>query len=812
MNKLKLLLVFLLFVSLTLSAQEEKVEGLITNAVTGEKLAFVNILINEGHFGGTTDIDGKFKIISNEKIEKLTFSYVGFEKQTINIVDINTFFKIKMQPISIELNEIVILPGINPAHRIIDSVLTYRNQNNPEKLDAFTYTIYDKMVLTIDTGNYKEWNYNNERLNPDTLAVKKNLLDDFLQKRDFFIMETVTERSFMLPDRNMENIIATKMSGMKDPLFIYLLSEVQSTSFYLDMIHIFDKNYVNPISNGSLRKYLFILESTTPVENHDTIFTISYRPFINTNFDGLKGVLTIHSDGWAIQNVKAEPSEQNRGLSIKIQQLYEKVDDTHWFPTQLNTDLIFYSAAIQNGNRQYPILGVGKSYLKNIVINPELSSKQFSNIAIDVDPYAGERDDAFWNDYRVNSLTERVKATYSFMDSVSKEVNFDRLAGVYESLMSGAIPIGMVNLDLDKIIDFNDAQGFYLGIGVSTNQKFSRVAKIGGFWGYGFGNQTANFGLNTEFVLNRFRDLVVSFNASRKTEAFGSFSPFLGSNYVWNSNSYKNFFVNRTTLSDIAEIQLAFRALKHFKFFANFGISEKSVRNYSFVPDAETALNKFRFTNFALSTRFAFKEKFLQSTKGIKSLGTKYPIVWLSYTRGLKDVFGGEYNYNKYEFQLDKSWYIRYLGKTSIVVQAGFVDGEIPLFETFNMHGTWHNFDLYAPTSFATMRVNEFFSDRFAALYFTHNFGKLLFKKGKFQPEFIFATNIGWGDISNQAYHSDIEFKSMNKGYYESGLLIDLFNFQLVKLGVGAFYRYGPYSFSQEWKNFGWKYSLTIGL
>lgn len=809
----KILFVLFLFVSLSLSAQEESVSGSIRNAVTGEKLAFVNIMVNEGRFGGTTDIDGKFTIKSSEKVKKLTFSYVGFEKLTIDIQDVNDFFEIKMQPISIDLDEVVVLPGINPAHRIIDSVLAHRNQNNPEKLESFTCTIYDKMVLTIDTGNYcyiKK--HDTEKQLSDTVANKESKLIEFLDERDFFIMETVTERSFMSPDKNKENVLATKMSGMKDPFFIYLLSEVQSTSFYVDMIHIFNKNYVSPISPGSQKKYLFILESAMPLENHDTIFTISYRPFINTNFDGLEGVLTIHSDGWAIQNVKANPYKGDKGLSIRIQQLYEKIDGIQWFPVQLNTDLIFYSAALVNGNKQYPILGVGKSYLKDIVINPELDKKQFSNISIDVDPYAGERDDSYWNDYRIDSLTERVKATYGFMDSVSKEVDFDRLARVYESLMLGAIPIGKINLDLDKIINFNNAQGFYLGLGLSTNQKFSRVVKIGGFWGYGFGDKTANFGLNTEFTLNRFKEMTFKVSASRESVPFGGFAQFSGSNFVWSGNSYKNFFVNRVTLSDMAEMQFAFRALQHFKFFVKLGIHEKTATNYTFEPDAQTQLNKFRFTNVKLNMRFAFKEKFMQTTKGIQSMGTDYPVVWFGYTRGLKNVLGGEYNYNKYEFQLDESWYIRYLGKTNIVVQMGFIDGKLPLTEYFNMPGTWSNFELYAPQSFATMRINEFFSDRFAALYFTHNFGKLLFKKGKFQPQFIIATNIGWGDISNTEYHSEIEVNSMNKGYYESGLLIDLINIKIAKLGVGAFYRYGPYSYSQEWKNFGWKYTLTIGL
>ena len=46
-----------------------------------EPLAFVNILINEDYQNGVvTDINGKFKINSDQAIQTLTLSYVGYEK------------------------------------------------------------------------------------------------------------------------------------------------------------------------------------------------------------------------------------------------------------------------------------------------------------------------------------------------------------------------------------------------------------------------------------------------------------------------------------------------------------------------------------------------------------------------------------------------------------------------------------------------------------------------------------------------------------------------------------------------------------
>jgi hypothetical protein len=52
-------------------------------------------------------------------------------------------------------------------------------------------------------------------------------------------------------------------------------------------------------------------------------------------------------------------------------------------------------------------------------------------------------------------------------------------------------------------------------------------------------------------------------------------------------------------------------------------------------------------------------------------------------------------------------------------------------------------------------------------------------------------------------------FRSMEKGYYEAGLLIDkLFNLNTSGFGIGAFYNYGPYASPYAEKNI----TLKIGI
>ncbi len=98
------------------------------------------------------------------------------------------------------------------------------------------------------------------------------------------------------------------------------------------------------------------------------------------------------------------------------------------------------------------------------------------------------------------------------------------------------------------------------------------------------------------------------------------------------------------------------------------------------------------------------------------------------------------------------------------------------------------------------MQINEFICDQFALLFFTHNFGKF-FKTKYFSPEFIFATNVGWGN------------PGMKDGFYESGLVLDnMLKIGVSKFGLGVYYRYGANSYDNVADNFAYKLKLAISF
>ena len=150
-----ILIVLLALACFNLKAQQTyTISGKVIDAETKESLAFVNIIQTGTRYGISTDIDGKFTLHSDKPINAIMLTYVGYYPLQYSIPSGKyDNLLISLQKKTIDLNEVVILPTINPAHRIIDSVLANRYQNDPEKLKTFSYTSYEKTIFTakLDT-------------------------------------------------------------------------------------------------------------------------------------------------------------------------------------------------------------------------------------------------------------------------------------------------------------------------------------------------------------------------------------------------------------------------------------------------------------------------------------------------------------------------------------------------------------------------------------------------------------------------------------------------------------------------------------
>ncbi|MEN9348107.1 MAG: hypothetical protein RLZZ77_1618 [Bacteroidota bacterium] len=781
--------------------------GRVLDEKTKEPLAFVAIGEVGSTRGGYSDIDGKFAIEVSGNGAQLRMALVGYDEKTVVFAgqDPQDYF---LKSNSYNLSEVVIRPGENPAERIMKKVIAERDANNPEGDRSFNYKSYNKFVFTTDIDSTK-------------LAAKAQQDTSMREMAKFFaeshlmLMESVTERKYSPPGRTVENILANKISGLTSPDFAMLATELQSFSFYTETFKVNDINYLSPLASSAVRKYLFILEDTTFV-GLDTVYTISFRPRRHFNFEALKGQLFISTNGYALQQVIAEPNEQEEGINIRIQQNYNRISNK-WFPYQLNVDMTLPGASV-NG---VPMKGEGRSYVSDVNFDLDFSKRDFGPIVLMMEKDAKVKTDAEWDSLRFVPLNEKEKNTYRFIDSLGKEANLDKKVKMLEMALTGKIPIGKISLDLGRILSANAYEGFRLGIGAHTNDFLSPYWSVGGYYGYGFKDKAGKYGADFQVNLYRKRNAwlkVLYENDVREMTAGQLERPFGG----LLAQGYYPVFVSRMDRYEKTELLLhgrlignvtgqAFLNRQFIQAFSDYGFTYLTADNVSLVK------TEYATTEAGFWMRWAPGERLARMGNREIRLGGRWPVLYLKYTQGLKDVLEGEFAYRRVDAMIEKTFKITNVGELSIRSYAGFTEDDLPLSFLYNARGTNSiNYaeqkfvGIAAPFTFETMRTNEFAHSEFVAVHVRHQFKELLLKTEKFRPYISIVHNMLWGRLNNASQHS-IATKSANKGFFESGLVLDnLMKSGFTGLGLGFFYRYGPEQLPVARDNFAAKVSMYI--
>ncbi|GHA66051.1 DUF5686 and carboxypeptidase-like regulatory domain-containing protein [Pontibacter akesuensis] len=790
-------------ISGTSLAQLRQVEGTVRDAATGERLPFVSITVNEGETGTTTNLEGEYRLRHEQPIRNLRFSYVGYLPQVVypdSVASIN----VQLQPTSAQLQEVVVLgTGENPAHRIIRLATQHREQNRLQSLNSYTYRTYNKFILTATDVAELELR--------DTLALSKRdstylKMRSLLQNQHLFLLESITDYAFLQPNFTKETILATRVSGLQQPSFGVVAAEARDFSVYDDLPVFFGKRYLSPLSPGSTRKYKFVLQETLE-QGQDTVFVISFRPEQGKNFEGLEGLLYINSAGWAVQNVIAASAGDDDKRNIKLQQQYERVGPQQkWFPTELDVELTVPQISL-SGHQPYARM---RTYITNINLSPTLKRSEFGVVALKQEPNANRQPESFFQTYRPDSLSELEQRTYTRLDSVGRAQKLDRTIRTMEYLLNKQIPIGPLSLDLNRVLKFSDFEGLRLGLGAHTNERLSERFKIGGYWGYGFKDDEAKYGADASVILSQPMALQL------KAVYYEDVLETGGHRLAFEEERGLLGNLRRAVLPEMdytthKSVALRGRVQRYLQ--AQVQLRQEE-RRPTLLGQENTALPEFDLTEAVISFRYAPGEKYMQQFNRLMAMPQQeHPVLWLQYTRGIEGFLDGDYGYNKYETRLQQLFRHRTFGESSFILAAGLVAGNAPLVTRFNGYGSYNpEYKVYTGAGFETMQPYEFFSDRYAALFFSQNFGKRLFNTRFFAPDLVAVTNIGIGSMDESLQElPENSYTSMRKGFFESGLLLNnIISSPFSGIGVGAFYRYGPYALEREKDNLRIKLTATL--
>jgi hypothetical protein len=554
----------LFLVPVACMSQADRINGVVIDSATQLPVAFAGVRIKGTQKGVLTDIDGRFSLTRMPGNSHLIISHIGYVLKEITSTRDTALVEILLARKNEALEEVIVSSNLNPAHRIILLMQERRKQNDPLHLPSYFYNAYTVAGMGLGPGIYRlareqrDKARANTKSQPKPKAVnppRKLSANDSLMLRAqraaavtlfnnyMFVAESYTERKYRYSRKTKETVLATKVSGIKNPVFAVTTGDFQNFGFYMDHAKLLNKTYTTPIINGSINLYKFSLREVIPHEK-DTTWVITYEPKKNRNFDGLRGILYINSDNYAIENVTASPAdEKDMFITFRLQQKYERINGK-WFPKQFNS----YMAQRDLAKDSVLFYWDTRTYLTNIDLTRSFPLSDFSDVTIEIPQDAGKKTEEEWKQFRVDSLPQKEKATYRAYDSMPPK--FSQTLNTFNDLTTllalQAISWGKTDIPFRYLVSgINSYEKLRLGFGVQTNTLLSKWVSAGGYIGYGLGDNAWKYGGNLAFTFNRRTHTELRFSFKQDLQEPGVVPFFTENATLYSNNVLRSLYTSR---------------------------------------------------------------------------------------------------------------------------------------------------------------------------------------------------------------------------------------------------------------------------
>jgi hypothetical protein len=829
---MRIIAFLILLIGITAQAQAP-VKGIVKDSKTNTPLAFATIIPQNGKTT-VTDVDGRFVIENKDNITHFTVTYTGYEPQVVQ-VDGKKSYKVSLRARSEEMNELVI-SSVNPAKELIKLAIKAKKDNDPQKkLNSYRYKTYDRLVVTANPDSiagvldsifiYEKVGRRFEKIDSSDFKFKK-----MIEKQHLYQTEKVSEFIFNKEQGLKENVLATRMAGFKQPLYEIIALKLQSYSVYND-IDLVETKYAGPLANDALSEYSYRILDTVTIDNRET-YMVYFTPKRVKKKYKLEGILYLDSATY--------------GIAQAVYRVKNVMDVTasHFFKYEKDLDLWFPDSKtlkIVKGNNKDDIKILGET-IKFDAVDKDLANrkkeasdfvyllsessnfdKEFNipltikhaSVAIEIKQAATSQPESYWNQFRTDTLDSRSIKTYAALDSLITKENWEQRIILGRNILNGYLPLGPVNLDLRQVIKYNVHEGIRLGLGGITNDKFSKIFRISGYGAYGTKDGRFKYSLGAALRVGNFSNswIGASYTDDIREIASTSFatdkrrfkiydSRPLNVSTFYNYQSWEGYIESRLLAKTDTRLQLT-RTRVDPRF------------DYIFRPGNGNEYTVYNLTTATASLQWNPFSDFMQTPTGRVEIEKRFPQFAFQFTHSIAGILDSDFTFSKMDFRT--VYEKKYLNgqKTSFLLQTGIAVGDTPLTHLYSAQPNNRDKEsvlarlrFAGKNSFETMYFNEFFSSQYVILQAKHGLGKYtLFNKVKLAP--VVVTRFAWGNMEDKADHEGIEFNTLEKGYYESGLELN----EIYKvIGITAFYRYGPYHLPEFSRNISLKVSITLNL
>ncbi len=786
----------LLIASPAIFSQTRILRGTVKDIHSSESIPFASIQLKKARTGKLTDSAGQFSLPLNQLIpDTLEVTYVGYQDYLLPVDNlllskaVNGVIEISiLMERGKYMSEVVVRKKVDRGLMMWRRIVRRKPFNDRYRFNNFSYELYNKLELDIK-------NLNKQKMQHLRLLKNFKFIFDNTDTTDgtpvfpVYLTETLSDYYYQKdPLKRREVIKASNTIGMHNESVSRMLGGMdQNVNFYSNFIPVFDKQFISPISDNGDAYYKYRVLDSQFVAGRRLIHMtfIPKRKGENT----FEGDFWIHDTTFAVQKMNLRLSKQaniNFIEQLSLIQEYKLTGDSIWF---LYKDKFIADISPLGGNR-FSFIGRKTTTYKNVVVNraevvAELSKNKILEETILPDS-ARNKTEQFWQNARHESLSKSEAGVYKMVDTLLQLPAFRRTREAIYFIAVGFLNIGKFEIGpWYNWVTYNSQEGLRLRWDLGTNKYFSKKWWLHAYAAYGFGDRRFKYKMEALYLLSKNPRSSLSLSYKKDID--------YGQTY-YDEISQDNIFALAIRKSGVP-IKFLMIDEKKIEFYkeSKSGIAVQLSGSHKIFEPLRNLPPKELFNSslgngdlssaeIGIKIRYAFLEKFLESTFNRISLGSPNPILELRYSKGLSGLFNSQFDYSKLSAGISHYKKIAPLGSIYYNVFAGKTFGILPYMLLDIAPGNEVYF--YNKYAFNLMNRYEYVHDQYAGVNIEHNIGSGLFrfipllKKLKFRQ--FYSARVLWGSLKeentkyNTAAGGVFPFHTLNgKTYLEVGTGVD---------------------------------------
>ncbi len=803
----------------TLGVNAQQIQGVITDAETGESVPFASVVYKGHNVAVISDIDGKYSI-SRHIGWNITFSAVGYKTRIVQIgPKTKARLNIKLKPDRQQLDEVTVRSKRghysrknNPAVELMKRVVAAKKKTDLSLNDYYQYNKYEKITLSLndlkpeqlETGVFKKHPWLLDQVEVSNVSNKMIL--------PLSVDETVSQKIYRRDPHAEKTIITGQTSKGVNDLFqtgdiinTVIKDVFTDIDLYQDHIRLLQYPFISPISKEGIGFYRYYIEDTLAIER-DSCIHLHFLPN-NMHDMGFRGDLYILKDSSLhvrrCEMTIPDQSTVNFAKNVKIVQDYTRLPDGQWvlsvddMSTELEVASFIRSAMVTRTTR-----------IKDYAFTP-IPKKLFRGMAPEVTEADAEmRDESFWQQYRQVELTKSESSMDKFIHRIEnvkgmKYVIFG-LKALFENSIETSSPNYIDICPVNTILTNNYVDGWRSRLSAKTTANLSKHFFLSGYVGRGWGSHKNYYKAEFTYSLNpkkylphEFPRRTLTIQSSRDVcSPSDRFMDTDKDNFMvalkWAKND-KMMFYNRQQVTFEYETDWGLKAYLHGKIEENEAAGHMSFRtlNQPMRTEFERHGNGeyIRTTEVTGKLRYAPGETYINNKLRRRVINLDAPVFSLSHTTGFNGLFGGDYTYHYTELSIYKRFWLSSWGKFDVSLKGGIQWSQVPF--PLLPHPAANQSYIILPETFSLVNNMEFMNDRFASMMLTWDLNGKIFNRlpliKKLNLREIIGVRMLWGELSDKNNPYLEENRGSNRlMYFPEGTYIMDPNRPYVELVLGV--------------------------